>query len=211
MLYGVLAGLLLGLLLGGHPGRLAGLQLRWVRLAALGFIVQLVLFSPPLSRMGDLGPPIYVLSTALVLVFVLRNVRLPGFAIVALGAACNLVAIVANGGYMPVDPSALRALGGTVPSGYSNSRELATPALAPLTDLFALPRAVPLANVFSVGDVLISVGIAAAMVWAMRRPATSRSASAASSSAAVTLVTPSHSVRAGTSPDRRESAGTTRS
>ena len=34
------------------------------------------------------------------------------------------------------------------------------PALQPLTDIFAVPAWVPLANVFSVGDVLIAVGVA---------------------------------------------------
>jgi hypothetical protein len=42
------------------------------------------------------------------------------------------------------------------------------PALRPLTDLFALPAAFPLANVFSVGDVLIGIGVAAVIVFAMR-------------------------------------------
>ena len=34
--------------------------------------------------------------------------------------------------------------------------------------MFALPRALPFANVFSVGDVLIGAGIAAVIVVAMR-------------------------------------------
>ena len=68
--------------------------------------LQIVLFSGPVSeRIGDAGPPIYVASTALVLVAVLGNLRIPGMALVALGAACNLAAIVANGGYMPASQS----------------------------------------------------------------------------------------------------------
>ena len=42
------------------------------------------------------------------------------------------------------------------------------PALAPLTDVFALPSAVPFANVFSVGDVLIAIGVVIVIVAAMR-------------------------------------------
>ena len=42
------------------------------------------------------------------------------------------------------------------------------PALWFLTDIFALPRWVPFANVFSVGDLLIATGIAVVIVIAMR-------------------------------------------
>ena len=52
-----------------------------------------------------------------------------------------------------------------------NSVVLAEPALRPLTDIFALPAWLPMANVFSVGDVLIAVGIAWTIAAAMRRPA----------------------------------------
>jgi len=39
-----------------------------------------------------------------------------------------------------------------------------------LTDIFALPRWMPLANIFSIGDVLIGIGVAIAIAAAMRRP-----------------------------------------
>ncbi|MGO9207292.1 MAG: DUF5317 family protein, partial [Candidatus Limnocylindrales bacterium] len=53
---------------------------------------------------------------------------------------------------------------------YANSREIASPVLGPLGDVFALPAGVPLANVFSVGDVLIALGIVLVIVAAMRLP-----------------------------------------
>ena len=45
---------------------------------------------------------------------------------------------------------------------------MADPAVWFLTDIFALPRWVPFANVFSVGDLLIATGIALVIVIAMR-------------------------------------------
>ena len=51
--------------------------------------------------------------------------------------------------------------------GYSNSRLLDGVVLGPLTDMFAMPTWIPLANVFSVGDALIGVGAAIAIVAAM--------------------------------------------
>ncbi len=100
---------------------------------------------------------------------VLRNVRVPGVAIIAIGAACNLAAIIANGGWMPADPGALASIGGPG-SGPTNSIVLADPALRPLTDLFALPSWLPFTNIFSIGDVLIGLGVAVTIVQAMRSP-----------------------------------------
>ena len=51
--------------------------------------------------------------------------------------------------------------------GYSNSRLVDGVVLGPLTDIFAMPTWIPVANVFSVGDVLIGVGAAIAVVAAM--------------------------------------------
>ena len=66
----------------------------------------MVLFSDPVTaRVGDLGPPLYVASTALVFVAVLRNLAIRGMPLIAAGAGANLAAIVANGGYMPASPS----------------------------------------------------------------------------------------------------------
>jgi hypothetical protein len=170
ILYAVLAGLLAGLALGGRPAGLATLRFRFGILAVVGFAAQVVIFSAPVSeRIGDLGAPLYVASTAVVFAVLLANLRIGGLPVVALGAACNLAAIVANGGYMPASVAALAAAGKLPPDGYSNSAVLADPALVPLTDIFALPPVVPFANVFSVGDVLIGAGIALAIVAAMRR------------------------------------------
>ena len=116
---------------------------------------------------------IYVASSVAVLAVVLRNLDIPGVWLIAVGAGCNLAAIVANGGWMPADPRALASVGGA-PAGPSNSIVVPDPALAPLTDLFALPAWLPFANVFSIGDVLMAIGIAATIAVAMRRAPISR-------------------------------------
>ena len=169
ILYAVLIGLVAGFVLGGRPAGLGALKFRWGWLAVAGFAVQVVLFSGPVTeRIGSLGVPIYVGSTALVLAALLRNLALPGLPVVALGALSNMAAIATNGGYMPADPGALAALGRSPETVYSNSAVLAHPALQPLTDIFALPHPIPFANVFSVGDVLIGVGVVIVIVVAMR-------------------------------------------
>src|SRR4029079_19220236 len=173
LLYAIVVGVVVGFLLGGRLSGLATLEFRWAPLALLGLAVQLVLFSGPVSdRVGDLGPWIYVASTGMVLAFVLRNLRITGLPIVAIGAASNMLAIVANGGYMTASPEAAAAAGRDAATTYSNSAIVDHAVLAPLTDIFALPAWLPLHHVFSIGDVLIGLGVAVAIVVGMRRGAT---------------------------------------
>ena len=178
ILYAIPIGIGVGYLLGGRLERLAMLRLRWAPLALVGLAVQIAIFSDPLGPLvGDAAPAIYVASTAAVLAAVLRNLDIPGIVVIAIGAACNLAAIVANGGYMPADPAALASVGGPG-TGTTNSIVLAEPALRPLTDLFALPDWMPFANVFSIGDVLIGIGIVATIALAMRDRAVELAATA---------------------------------
>lgn len=168
-LYAVVIGLLAGWIGGGRIENLTRLHLRWAPVALAGLLVQVILFAEPVAEIvGGMGPPIYVTSSALVLVVVLRNLAIPGLRIVAVGATSNLVAILANGGGMPVSPEALAALGKTVGEAYSNSVQAANPVLPGLTDVYALPSWLPFANVFSIGDVLIGTGIAVAVCAGMR-------------------------------------------
>jgi hypothetical protein len=172
MLWAIPIGIAIGWLLRGSLDGLLRLEFRWAALAVGGLLVQVALFTPFGSSVaGDLVPPIYIASTLAVFVAVVRNLRLPGMAIVALGAFFNLVAISANGGLMPADPGALALAGFAGPGDHTNSVILAAPALEPLTDIYALPAWLPMANVFSVGDVLIGVGVAVAIIAAMQRRA----------------------------------------
>lgn len=173
ILYAIPLGIVLGYLLGGRLERLAALDFRWAWLAIAGLVAQVALFSTAVSDIvGEAGPPLYVASTAAVLIAVARNVRIPGMVLVLVGATSNLLAILANGGVMPASPEAAAALeaGG---EGFSNSVVMTDPALRPLTDIFALPTWIPFANVFSIGDVLIGLGVVAVIALGMRARPTS--------------------------------------
>lgn len=170
ILYAIPIGIVVGYLLGGRLDRLGDLRFRWGGLALAGLFAQVLLFSGPVaSTIGAAGPPLYLGSTAAVLLAVLRNVRIPGLVLVAAGAASNLAAIAANSGVMPAAPEAVAGLE-PGPEGFSNSVVMADPALRPLTDIFALPAWVPFANVFSVGDVLIGLGVVVVIALGMRGP-----------------------------------------
>jgi Family of unknown function (DUF5317) len=171
VLFAIPLGIALGYLLGGRLDRLADVRFEWAWLAVGGLLVQVLLFSPLLTEgIGDqLGAAIYVASTAAVLVAVVRNIRrLPALALVALGAVSNLAAVIANGGVMPTTAAALATAGLAPADGFSNSAVIADPRLAPLTDVYALPAGLPLANVFSIGDVLIGLGVVVVIAAAMR-------------------------------------------
>ena len=75
-------------------------------------VLQVLLFSTVIGdALGPLAPPVYVASQVLVLLAVWRNRAIPGMLLVLLGGAANLLAIAANGGYMPVSPDALADAG----------------------------------------------------------------------------------------------------
>ena len=168
ILYAIPIGIVIGYLVGGRLERLGGLRLRWAPLALIGLAIQVLLFAGPIGTWPEgVVPAVYQASAVLVFIAVLRNIEVPGVAVIAIGAACNLAAIIANGGWMPADADALASVGG-LPTGPSNSIVVADPALRPLTDLFALPAWLPFANVFSVGDILIGIGIAATIALGMR-------------------------------------------
>jgi len=163
LLYAVALGLLVGVLTRGRIGYLSTVKVKLWPVALIGLAFQALLFSPPVASMvGKLGPSLYVVSTVLVLMALVVNVRQPGFWLITLGAFANFVVIVANGGQMPASPEAFAILNGSpvVPvSGFSNS-VIAGPntALYFLADIYVLPRPFPLANVLSLGDVMIGVG-----------------------------------------------------
>ena len=203
ILYAVVAGLLIGVVTGGSLSRLGDLRFRWAPLIAIGMAVQLLLFSSPLGNtLGPAAPAVYIASNALVLVAVASNLAIPGFVLVCLGGHSNLVAIVANGGYMPVSHDALVAIGRGARDGYSNNIQSEQVLLWPLTDLFAMPAWVPMANIFSVGDVLIGIGAAIAVVAAMhgRGPLRERPTAAASTPSVASTTVSAPATDAGGAP-----------
>lgn len=141
--------------------RLAALPLRHLELVWIALAVQLALFEfvarhIPLWSANAIHLATYGLTVA----FIVVNRHLPGAWLIAAGTAANLVAITANGGTMPADMGAWRRAGlpQIPPDVFENSAALSSPRVAVLGDIFAVPAGWPLANVFSIGDVLVVVG-----------------------------------------------------
>lgn len=167
LLTGFALALAIALAGGGRIGRLADLRLRaaWIFYAAIG--LQLAAFPAGLFpwAVGDRVATVMSLcSYAMLAVGTAVNARLRGTPLIGLGLASNVSAMLANGGHMPASAAALRSLGRVEHGVHANSVALAHPSLPWLIDRYATPRWVPLASVFSIGDVLIVAG-AAVLLW----------------------------------------------
>ena len=173
----VVAGLLAVLtvpLTGGDLRRLGALPVRHAWAIWLTVAVQTGLLWLPDGFPEWLAEGLHIGSYVAAAWFAWANRRLPGVPLMTLGGALNLVAIVANGGVMPASASAWRRAGFEPPDdeGFSNSTVVDDARLAFLGDVFAVPEGWPFANVFSVGDVVIVIGIGwLAHAWCRREPA----------------------------------------
>lgn len=167
LLAACLLALLSPLVVGRWP---AGLLLHRWRLPLLVWatlLLQAVLLEAPLpdgvARVG------HSLTYLAALAFLWLNRRVPGALVVGAGAASNGLTIALNGGVLPADPDAVAATGRVESDEFANSAVVADPVLPWLGDVFAWPAPLPLANTFSVGDVLILLGVVIAAWTSTRR------------------------------------------
>lgn len=165
----VVVGLVVGLALGGRLERIAELSLRRLELLYAAVAIQIVAFPFAFMpwRTGDgAGTTLWLVSYGLLALAAVANRRVFGAPVVALGMGLNLVAVLANGGSMPALPGAIEGAGMSYDI-QNNSVATAVPNLPWLVDRWPAPDWVPLANVFSVGDVAIAVGAVLLVAFAM--------------------------------------------
>ncbi len=180
LLPAVALGVLVGYLLGGRMGGLADVRLRAPWLFYVAITMQLLAFPSlimPWHAGEQLATSLSIGSYGCLVAVFLLNVRLRGLAIAGAGMLLNLAAILSNGGHMPALPSAMRGAGMTFAGVHNNSVAERSPNLAWFVDRWAAPHWMPYSSVFSVGDVLIAVGVVVTVAAAMgaRRPHLRRS------------------------------------
>jgi len=179
----ILLALVLGILAGyacrGRLRRLATLKFHWVWLVVVAAIIQLLIFpltgGEPLLRRATV--PLHFFSYALAVLFVALNLRVRPLAVLATGAVLNLLPLVANEGYMPVSLDALRRCGAVdiaerlIAEGrFANVVTMsADTRLNLLGDRLSVPLSFPGSIAFSIGDVLIAVGLGVLVWWGMTR------------------------------------------
>jgi hypothetical protein len=150
----------------------------WLVLPALA--MQYPLLRTPFGPTQQIGvqQALFLLSHLLLLVFVWRNRRLVGIQIVGLGILCNLLVILANGGFMPITPETLIRINPGTTLGinpgttlgiwqhgfhYGFSKDVillrGVTNLWALSDVLVLPPPFPWPTAFSLGDLMIAGGI----------------------------------------------------
>lgn len=149
------------------PARLLSYRWRWPLLIWAALALQVVAIEVAMPE--ALAAALHILTYAVALGFLWANRRAAGVWIVAAGALSNGLAIALNGGVLPASARAVASAGIDAESAFANSAVLEHPVLPWLGDVFAWPAPLPLANVFSVGDVLIVVGAFVAAWTGTRR------------------------------------------
>ena len=146
---GIFVGLALGLIAGGSLDNLTYVRLRWLPILLVAVVVRFGLDAAltagaiPNSLRLWLVLVAYVLLTAMLV----ANRSLPGIAAAALGTVANGIAIVANGGWMPVWQPSLAAAGLDSSAVHSNFHRLLEGPVdgsffahgGPLVDLIPIP------------------------------------------------------------------------
>lgn len=130
---------------------------RWVLLIWAALAVQVVAVEVAMPE--GLAASLHVSTYVIALGFLWVNRRAAGVWVVAAGAFSNGLAIALNGGVLPASASAVASAGIDPDLAFDNTAVLEHPVLPWLGDVFAWPAPLPLANTFSVGDVLIVAGV----------------------------------------------------
>ncbi len=177
----VIIGVVLGYLLRGRIINLSSLRLRAWWLVVVAMAIQFSIF-PLFSERAliqYLTTELHLLSYGLLFLFFVINYRICALLILAVGAISNLVVISVNSGRMPSSARALACAGQAdiadklVRNGVVGNIVLMgrNTRLDFLGDWLYLPHGVPLATAFSVGDLLIAIGLVLLIVHGMRQHA----------------------------------------
>ncbi|MDD4903613.1 MAG: DUF5317 domain-containing protein [Candidatus Bipolaricaulis sp.] len=177
-LYALGVGILLGYVAHGRLRQLTSLSFRVLWLIPLALVIQLLIFplfsERPLIAFAT--PVLHVVSYAILFLWLLLNRSIRPVWMIGIGALLNAGVVLANGGYMPSSATALgqAGLGSTaatllVDGTYGNVVLMGTDSrLNALGDWLFLPSWIPGATAFSIGDLLIMVGLAWLVVKGMR-------------------------------------------
>ncbi len=158
---------------GGRLTRLAQLELRHIWIIWTAIVVQTLIFQVRLPILSETVVEYIHLATYVAsFAFLWVNRHIPGALIIGAGAGANAAAIFANGGVMPASAHAWTQAGLPIAAEgqFENSNISDGAHLAFLGDIFYIPEAWPLNNVFSIGDIAIVIGgTYFAHVWCRRQ------------------------------------------
>lgn len=183
------------LVVGRWPAGLLMRKWRWPVLVWAALLTQIIAIDAPLPH--GVAEALHIATYVAALAFAWLNRAAPGVLVVGAGALLNGVTITLNGGVLPASASAVHAAGLDREHEFANSAVVDNPVLPWLGDVFAWPAPLPLANTFSVGDVLIVAGVAIA-AWAGTQRLGRAAATAAPTAASASSPDPDASTDDGT-------------
>ena len=172
--WAVILGVIIALIRDGRSafGRIAGIPLRYLWLVLAAVILQIPLLRSVTGPVSDFRVQqiLFLISFVLLLVFIWINRHLNGVLVIGAGVILNLVVILANAGFMPISPETLLRINpGTELSAwqanlhYGGSKDIilgkGDTNLWFLSDIFIIPSPFPFPVAFSVGDIVIAIGI----------------------------------------------------
>ena len=159
---------------GGSYRALTELHLRASALVAAALGTQIVIISLVEFDSVVVSQALHIATYLAMGWFLALNRHVRWLWLLGVGWACNSIAVVVNGGVMPTSSAAAKTLGRTPTSTFENSAPASGARLAFLGDVFATPRTMPLANAFSIGDILLVVGLVLVVASASRGAASPR-------------------------------------
>jgi hypothetical protein len=148
----------------GEISRLALLRFRATRLILITFALQYLIMNVVQGPYWALAVT-HVATYVGMLTFMWLNRKIPGMLILFAGTFSNGFTIALNGGRLPAKASALAKSGVQIDYDYfTNTGPVAHAKLAFLGDIFYIPANWPMANIFSIGDIIIALGAAYCIV-----------------------------------------------
>ena len=111
---GIVAGLVTGLLAGGHLANLAAVRLRWIGVLFLAVVIRFATewaLNAGIPFAETLRLPLFASSFGLLLGGLWVNRHQPGLSLAFVGILLNAIAVVVNGGHMPIWRPSLVAAG----------------------------------------------------------------------------------------------------
>lgn len=181
IIYAITLGILIGYLRGGRLEQLNSKPMyqKWAAFSAL--LIQIIIFSG--FSFVKLIPQtiiviLHIVSYICLIIFIIANIRIKGILIIGLGTMLNSLVISLNGGYMPSNSEQLRLSTSAIGVNnlqqsitYNNVSGMNRDTILPwLGDIFQMPSWMPFSNLFSIGDILIGIGVLLYLMINMQLP-----------------------------------------
>ncbi|ABW20018.1 DUF5317 domain-containing protein [Alkaliphilus oremlandii] len=170
ILEGLVLGIIIGKLRGGKVNNLGRFVFKSSFLLAFSLLIQLgtsILISVGNEQAIKHKMILYIISYIMLFIVLFLNLGKKSVWLIVIGAVLNFAAIVLNGGSMPMDLEALQKIGSinmlqSIKAGelvnYRNITE-AVSFTVYLGKRITTPEWYPIKQVFSIGDLFISLGI----------------------------------------------------